>query len=122
MESYSWRKLRLDQDTRITDHDDITLSSLPGSTDGLLALPPGIMAATPIDFWVTIPATWSDRAKSLTMTTAEKAGFASRPNDTIQMITEPEAAAVATLTTLVAPGITKQISVGDGGTSICYLV
>ncbi|KAL2673962.1 hypothetical protein Neosp_012408 [[Neocosmospora] mangrovei] len=47
----------------------------------------------PVDFWLTVPATWSDAAKRLTMEAARDAGFASRPNDRVRLITEPEAAA-----------------------------
>jgi hypothetical protein len=49
------------------------------------------------------------------MVAAKKAGFASRPGDTISMISEPEAAAVATLSGLVNAGVANQIQTGDGG-------
>lgn len=138
-------KLRLDQHTRLTDFDDVALASLPGSREGLLALPPGkeaielcadylrciyeytidelmrkwgqhMIGVTPIEFWVTHPATWSDQAKHATLEAAKRAGFASRSGDTIHLITEPEAAAVATLSELVQPGVTDQVHAGDGGT------
>jgi hypothetical protein len=74
----------------------------------------GMVDGTPIDFWVTMPATWSDRAQALTKTAACTAGFASRAGDRIFMITEPEAAAVAALTGLVGEGIENQIHAGEG--------
>ncbi|KAL6364534.1 hypothetical protein LRP88_01937 [Fusarium phalaenopsidis] len=47
----------------------------------------------PVDFWLTVPATWSDTAKQLTIDAARDAGFASRPHDRVRLIAEPEAAA-----------------------------
>lgn len=61
-----------------------------------------------------MPATWSDRAKDLTKTAALTAGFASRRGDRMYLITEPEAAAVATLSGLTGEGIENQLKVGDG--------
>lgn len=142
--SYSWMKLRLDQHTRLTKFDDISLASLPGSREGLLALPPGkdavelcadylrcvydftfselerrmseqVLKITPMEFWVTHPATWSDQAKQATLEAAKRAGFGTRPGDTIHLITEPEAAAVAALSELVEYGVGDPIRTGDGG-------
>jgi len=53
--------------------------------------------ATPMECWITLPAIWSDEAKDATLNAARKAGFGSRPGDTIFTIAEPEAAAIATL-------------------------
>lgn len=144
MISYSWMKLRLDEHTKVTEFDDISLARLGDSQgDGLLMLPVGktaldvcidyltgvykytmqelkrtwgeaIVDATPIDFWVTMPATWSDRAQSDTKTAALTAGFGARASDRIFMITEPEAAAVAALTGLVGEGVENQMHAGDG--------
>ncbi|KAH7012995.1 hsp70-like protein [Ilyonectria destructans] len=47
----------------------------------------------PMDVWVTVPATWSEQAKTLTREAAIEAGFASRPIDQMYLIPEPEAAA-----------------------------
>ncbi|CAG9945212.1 unnamed protein product [Clonostachys rosea f. rosea IK726] len=47
----------------------------------------------PIDYWFTVPATWSERAKLLTKAAAQEAGFASKDIDRIMLIAEPEAAA-----------------------------
>lgn len=47
----------------------------------------------PIDFWLTVPASWSEQAKLLTKNAAIDAGFATRPIDRIMLIAEPEAAA-----------------------------
>lgn len=146
MTSYSWMKLRLDEHTKITEFDDSSLAGLADSQGGgLLLLPPGksatevcadyltgvykytmaemnrtfgenIVEATPIDFWVTVPATWSDRAKSLTKTAALTAGFCSRTSDRMSLITEPEAAAVAALSGLNGDGMENQLHPGDGST------
>ena len=53
------------------------------------------MASTKVDFVLTCPAVWSDSAKNMTLLAAERAGMGSRTE--IQMISEPEAAAVYTL-------------------------
>ncbi|KAH0527299.1 hypothetical protein TsFJ059_002314 [Trichoderma semiorbis] len=53
------------------------------------------MASTKVEFVLTCPAVWSDTAKNTTLQAAERAGMGSRSE--IQMISEPEAAAVYTL-------------------------
>lgn len=53
------------------------------------------MASTKVEFVLTCPAVWSDAAKNTTLQAAERAGMGSRSE--IQMISEPEAAAVYTL-------------------------
>jgi hypothetical protein len=47
----------------------------------------------PIEFWLTVPASWSEKAKLLTKNAAVDAGFATRSIDKIMLIPEPEAAA-----------------------------
>lgn len=47
----------------------------------------------PIEFWLTVPATWSDQAKWATRAAAMDAGFGARLGDEINLIAEPEAAA-----------------------------
>ena len=49
---------------------------------------------TPIEYILTVPAVWSDKAKSDTLQCASKAGFGSTSK--IRLITEPEAAAIYT--------------------------
>ena len=51
------------------------------------------VASTKMEFVLTVPAVWSDRAKDATLRAARRAGL---PQD-IRMISEPEAAAVYTL-------------------------
>ncbi|KAK4228021.1 hypothetical protein QBC38DRAFT_171575 [Podospora fimiseda] len=53
------------------------------------------MASTNVDFVLTCPAVWSDAAKNTTLQAAERAGMGAQSQ--IQMISEPEAAAVYTL-------------------------
>jgi molecular chaperone DnaK (HSP70) len=144
MTSYSWIKLCLDDETKLTDYDDLSLAGLSVSQgEGMMVLPLGKTAAevcadyldgvynytmselkrtrgeaivnvTPIDFWVTVPATWSDKAKSPTKRAATTAGFASRIGDRMYLINEPEAAAIATLIGLVGEGVDNQLHPGDG--------
>lgn len=122
--SYTWTKLLLDKDARLTEYDDPTLKDLFG--DGMLRLPPGkrapdvcqdylhgmylylvstlekrftpqLFRVTPMECWITVPAIWSDKARSLTRKAAIKAGFGSRLFDVVNVISEPEAAALTVL-------------------------
>lgn len=141
MKSYSWTKLLLDGKTSLSKYDDPELAKLEGS--GLLKFPSKmdpsqvvgdylrevytwtlnqletrvseeVIRITPFEFWITIPAIWSDKAKAATKEAARAAGFASRPGDTMFMIPEPEAASVATLKGLIQNGSTLQVKPGDG--------
>ncbi|KAK2594476.1 hypothetical protein QQS21_007823 [Conoideocrella luteorostrata] len=47
----------------------------------------------PTDFWLTVPASWSEKAKLLTKAAAMDAGFGKKSADRIMLISEPEAAA-----------------------------
>ncbi|PNS16892.1 Heat shock protein 12B [Sphaceloma murrayae] len=60
------------------------------------AYTPAFLQATPIEFILTVPAVWSDVAKQATRDAAKRAGF----GDSIHLISEPEAAAVETLSTM----------------------
>ncbi|KAF2103498.1 actin-like ATPase domain-containing protein [Rhizodiscina lignyota] len=130
MVACSWFKLGLDKNVEVTDFDDPELHTLAESEgNGMFRLPANmspadvcaayltpfyrhvmdhlekrfsaeILATMPIEFWFTVPAIWSDKAKADTKAAAMKAGFASRLEDAIKMIPEPEAAAVAALKSL----------------------
>ncbi len=120
MVSCSWTKLLLDATSAASEYDDPYLSK--ATSNGLMRLPPGKAAQDvvadymkglyklfvgaitqvygehsaimfPMEFWVTVPATWGDRAKVLTRNAAKNAGFGSRPEDKLCIIPEPEAAA-----------------------------
>lgn len=127
MTAYSWTKLFLDRGTPLSKYDDKALESV--SQIGIMQLPDGKTAVdvvadflseiyehilntlskhiteeelqfTPLEFWFTVPASWSDQAQSATKTAAERAGFGSsirRPDDKIFLISEPEAAAITAL-------------------------
>jgi molecular chaperone DnaK (HSP70) len=141
MTSYSWTKLLLDGKTPPTAYDDPVLAKAEGT--GMLRLPrgktatqvagdylhelytftlkyleskasPEVISMTPFEFWFTVPAIWSDRAKNKTIAAARAAGFGSRPGDTINLIPEPEASAVATLKGLTHEGSSTQVKAGDG--------
>lgn len=122
-----WTKLLLDKKAQVSDFDDSSLKdtlqssalTLPQGKSpedvvsdflshlykhcmGLLGkrMTIGVLNATPIEFWFTMPAIWSDEAQYGTKTAAERAGFgksSSREFDSINMITEPEAASIAAL-------------------------
>jgi hypothetical protein len=147
MECHSWTKLLLEKDTKITKFDDPNLEKLAiTANQGIMKLPPGktatevvgdylrgvynfiigelerrttaaVIEITPLEFWLTVPATWSDQAKKATRDAAKMAGFGIRPSDTIYMITEPEAAAVAALSDLIEEGVPDQVKPGDGSKS-----
>lgn len=123
MARYAWIKLILDADAHQSPYDDPDLKR--DIEEGILKLPKDksartiaadyfrelyeftmeklqcdyseILAMTPINFWFTMPAIWSDKAQVTTLEAAREAGFGSRLDDEICMIAEPEAAALATL-------------------------
>ena len=66
-----------------------------------------------MEIWLTVPAIWSDKAKAITRQAAIQAGFGSRPNDSVYMISEPEAAFVATLHQYTLNGNDAQLKNGS---------
>ena len=136
MKSYSWFKLRLDQGAHMR-YDEPGLSTNEGS--GMLRLPRGksardvcadylgeiykdiiahlnkklgehVVGMSRKEFWFTVPAIWSDRDREDTMAAAKTAGFGAEDGDEINLISEPEAAAVAALTGL-SEGTGSQLQV-----------
>lgn len=120
MKTYAWTKLLLDNSSLQSDYDDPELYLTSGAE--LMQLPSGKSAkdvATeflrgmhemfqdavidrlgankldnlPTEFWLTVPATWSEKAKLLTKKAAHDAGFGKRSIDQVMLIAEPEAAA-----------------------------
>ncbi|EHK16864.1 uncharacterized protein TRIVIDRAFT_195722 [Trichoderma virens Gv29-8] len=120
MKTYAWTKLLLDKSALMSEYDDPDLYLSSGME--IMQLPKGRSAkdvATeylkgmkamfdnavkehlgahkienlPIEFWLTVPASWSEKAKLLTKSAATDAGFATRAIDKIMLISEPEAAA-----------------------------
>ncbi|KAK2850556.1 hypothetical protein FQN49_005545 [Arthroderma sp. PD_2] len=144
MTAYSWTKLLLDKYTPLTEFDDATLEH--ASAMGIMQLPQGKSAVdvvadflsevrnhvfkliekqitketlhiTPIEYWFTVPAIWSDQAKAQTKEAARLAGFGSnsaRPDDRIFMVTEPEAAAIAALKKTTIDGLGASVKPSDG--------
>lgn len=122
-----WTKLLLDKTAGATEFDDPRLSDLSEWTglpipkektaEDVVAdylthlyrhcmhsleqrMTQEILKLTPIEFWFTMPAIWSDDAQLATMEAAKRAGFgksSKREYDTISMIREPEAAALSAL-------------------------
>lgn len=121
MSSCSWIKLLLDADARLTEFDDDALNH--AAALGIFYIPAGkaivdVVAdylcriyqytwkalikhigedieTLPVEFWFTVPATWSEQAKIQTKEAATRAGFGQRPNHGLFTTTEPEAAAQA---------------------------
>jgi len=56
-----------------------------------------VLVAVPMDFWMPIPASWSEQTMRAFREAARTAGFGSRPSDTINLIAEPEAAVLGAL-------------------------
>ncbi|KAL4901109.1 hypothetical protein BDW74DRAFT_88294 [Aspergillus multicolor] len=142
--SYSWTKLLLDKGTALTQYDDPALED--ASRIGIMKLPEkktevdvvsdyfteifehilktigkniteAALAITPLEFWFTVPAIWSDRAQSATRNAARRAGFAGslfRPLDKVFLITEPEAAAIAVLKKYSKNAMGGSVKAGDG--------
>ncbi|KAH8702220.1 Hsp70 family protein [Talaromyces proteolyticus] len=141
---YSWTKLLLDKNAPLTKYDDPMLEKatksgimqLPPGKDavGVVAdfltsvyehimhilekgLAEEILGMSAIEFWFTMPAIWSDKAQAATREAAKRAGFGPRPErplDTIYMITEPEAAAIAALTRSTTDIVSVPVKSGDG--------
>jgi len=117
LKSYSWTKLLLDKRAPKSEFDDIFNNNKEADTrDGVLRLPkgkdaeevvadylahlyqhcmsvlekkltPAVLSVTPVDFWFTHPAIWSDAAKNATTNAAKKAGFGTRmKQDTINLV------------------------------------
>lgn len=130
VKTYCWTKLLLDRFATHSEYDDSFLGSTQGP--GLLLTPPGkapedvvtdflaqlysyvmsrlkdklgpVVDLTPIEFWFTLPALWSLRAEDSTRKAAIDAGFDSRLGDSIRMVREPEAGAIACLSELIKDG------------------
>lgn len=131
MISCSWTKLLLDQRAMESLHDDPALQL--AVDQGMLRTPNNytaqqvcsdfleeihkymtarlvkqlskqVLDSTPVDCWLTVPAVWSDNARNATRAAAHTAGFGSRPQDTINIISEPEAGAIAALHKFMQPG------------------
>ena len=76
----------------VYQHTCTELQRVVGSTE---------FATTPIEFWFTVPAIWTEKATAATVQAARLAGFGTqtnRPQDELFIVTEPEAAAMAVLT------------------------
>lgn len=135
----SWTKLLLDKSTPLTKYDDAALDDSSGA--GILKIPESktavdvvsdylfevynhilktiakqitdkALSITPLEFWFTVPAIWSDGAQSATRIAAQRAGFGSRPGDNIFMISEPEAAAIAALKKYTTNSMGGSVKVG----------
>lgn len=143
MKSYSWTKLRLDDDSATFGGDTFSLEEMKETEGkGLLKLPAGksasdvvadylkevrkhvvthleqtlgpeIVQITPKELWLTVPAVWSDKAKDSTERAARTA-FGDLVDERIYLVAEPEAAAVATLTQLTSKGTLNLLMPGDG--------
>jgi molecular chaperone DnaK (HSP70) len=140
MISCSWTKLLLDADASIQESDDPELKA--AIDEGHLRLPPNVPAqrvvadflghvykhveaklvkelgqdvfdSTPMDCWLTVPAVWSDKAQAITKAAATTAGFALRTGDTISVIPEPEAAAIAVLRSMARSESLNRINVSS---------
>ncbi|RDA91201.1 hypothetical protein CP533_4836 [Ophiocordyceps camponoti-saundersi (nom. inval.)] len=101
---YRFFKLKLDEPGRANQDNEspqeltrIYLSCLHTHFISVLEkrLSPSVVHSTPMDFVVTVPAIWSNAAKQATERAAAMAGFCG--NQRIQLISEPEAAALYTL-------------------------
>jgi len=137
LKSYQWTKLLLGKDTRASQSRSSDLKDIYGN--GFCTLPLGKSAKdvvadflrglyeylierlqkhddtafriTPMEFWITVPAMWTDAAKATTIEAAQAAGFGSRVMDSVHIITEPEAAALSVLMPRVGLGAVTGLEV-----------
>ena len=138
LKSYSWTKLRLGKDSGSSQIDDAKFEKLYKAE--FCTLPPSKSAKQvvtdflsgmyehlvkelkghdggktyefiPIEFWITVPAIWTDAAKNATFQAARDAGFGSRQLDSVNIITEPEAAALTVMTPRVGHGAISDLEV-----------
>ncbi|KAF7862485.1 hypothetical protein EAF04_007358 [Stromatinia cepivora] len=134
--SYTWTKLLLDRSAPANQYNDLTPAI--GENEGIMVLPSfrnakevctdflremhsqfsvimkqqltaDVYDLTPMDCWITLPAIWSEEAKDTILKAAIDAGFGRRPIDQMHTISEPEAAGIATLKELAAPGALNAI-------------
>jgi hypothetical protein len=134
LRSNTWTKLFLDEDTKFASfllyEPDVANFSLTRST----MLPPkpstreicrdyltelygytieeikkaiglDIFDLTPLECWVTVPAIWPLKAQEAIRRAAYEAGFGARTGDSIHIIPEPEAAAIAILQEHISPQV-----------------
>ncbi|KAL2201124.1 hypothetical protein P885DRAFT_25997 [Corynascus similis CBS 632.67] len=140
MTSCSWTKLLLDSSAETAEFDDPSLRNAAGSAlfhiphgknaqmvcqDFLtevyrfvvnnlkMRITPEVFEMTPMECYLTVPAIWTDKARTATFDAAKAAGFGSRPIDTIRIIPEPEAAAVAALRKDLRAGSVNAVKTGD---------
>lgn len=64
-----------------------------------------------MECWITVPAVWSDEARAATLEAVRNAGFVRKPSDEVFAISEPEAAAIATLNKYTKPGAINAVKV-----------
>ena len=86
--SVSTEKKVIDFLTFLREHAESVLKERIGKT---------AISTTPIDYVLTIPAIWSESAQAKTRSCAEKAGMG--PGGSLQLISEPEAAAIYAIKT-----------------------
>lgn len=140
MVSCSWTKLLLDTSAETAEFDDPSLRDAAGSAlfhipqgknaqmvcqDFLtevyrfvvgnlkMRITPEIFDLTPMECYLTVPAIWTDKARTATWEAAKAAGFGSRSFDAIRIVPEPEAAAVAALRKDLRPGSTNAVKVRE---------
>jgi hypothetical protein len=138
LKQYVWTKLLLDKNADLTEFDDPLLKEMYGC--GFLTLPDGKSAkdvaedylrelykytiqvlerelsaetlrTMPMECWITTPAIWTHGAQSATLEAAKAAGFGSRPNDIVNTISEPEAAALTVLKPHLGPNSIDPVQV-----------
>lgn len=74
-------------------------------------LSPEVLQVTPLEFLFTVPAIWSDKAKQATIDAAHQAGFSSRNKDSLSLMPEPEAAAIAAISAYRTENLLKDFKV-----------
>ncbi|KAL8945799.1 MAG: hypothetical protein Q9222_007710 [Ikaeria aurantiellina] len=86
---YGPEKLTTDYLTALRGHAEVVLRH---------SFPASALISTPVEFVITVPAVWSDRAQAATRACAEEAGMGT--GSSLHIISEPEAAAMYALDAL----------------------
>jgi hypothetical protein len=149
LKQYVWTKLLLDQHVDVQDHDDPLLREMYGN--GFLSLPAGksakdvaqdflkelhafvvrtlkehmgvqVYESMAIECWITVPAIWSHTAEADTRNAAIAAGFGARPQDIVNVVKEPEAAALSALKPHLGYNAVDPLKVRKTILSLCLVI
>ncbi|KAE8149079.1 hypothetical protein BDV25DRAFT_141187 [Aspergillus avenaceus] len=111
MTAVSWSKLLLDPENDPEIHAEMNrlcsegIMRIPNNKDSVVVVSDYLAEiyravcsklegqnSRSVDFWLAVPAAWSEQARARLRDAATHAGFGGRPGDALHLVTEPEAA------------------------------